>query len=90
MAGLGGEDAAGRGEVVGRGDVGRGAEVGGHADAFENGREGYEGFRVGVGEAVRAFRGWRLLRCQQSEVNEEGMVMYIKSKTYLTEAGEDG
>ena len=67
MAGFGGEDATGCGEVVGGGDVGGSAKVGTDTDALEHGGEGDEGLRVRVREAVDAF-GRRSL----AEAGEDG------------------
>ncbi len=54
MDGFGDEDGAGDAQVGFAGDEGGAAEVGGHADAFEDGGERDEGFGVRVGEAVGA------------------------------------
>ena len=54
MQGLGDEDRAGDTEVFFRGDEGGATEVGGGADAFEDGGQGDEGVGVGVGEGVGA------------------------------------
>ena len=52
MDGFGYEDGAGDGEIILRRYKGRGAEVGGCADAFEDGGEGDEALYVGEGKIV--------------------------------------
>ena len=54
MQGFGDEDGARDAEVGFAGDEAGAAQVGGHADALEHRGERDEGFRVRVGEAVRA------------------------------------
>lgn len=54
MQGLGHENRSRNPQVLFRGDEGRAAEVGGGADAFEDGGQGHEGVRVRVGEGVGA------------------------------------
>ena len=54
MEGLGDEDGARDAEVGFAGDEAGAAQVGGRADAFEDGGEADEGFGVRVGETVGA------------------------------------
>lgn len=58
MAGLDGQDGAGRGEVVLAHDIGRSTEIGADTNTLEDGGGGEEHLGVGDTEVVDALSDW--------------------------------
>ena len=70
------------------GDEAGGSEVGGGADAFEDGGEGHEGLHVGVGEVVGA-GAYRSSACGSDGGGEEsdmGLLIFDDEEELLKEA----